>query len=167
MLRFLPFLHVFSGRTGFYTILCFLAFGEFSMIDAGAVVGGMILMVLTVTRFVLYQLSETCIDDYIITWAHDAQQIRNKFHGLDVDKKGYLTLKDIDNMMDPNFAKCCCCRGWLKEIVFWRMDKETNDGKIDRNEFVQFCLRFGQNQEVRRERAESKQILIAQAQSSI
>jgi len=43
--------------------------------------------------------------------------------------------------------------------------RPINDGKIDRNEFVQFCLRFGQNQEVRRERAESEQILIAQSQS--
>ena len=111
--------------------------------------------------------SETCIDDYIITWSHDSQQIRERFHALDSDQKGYLTLKDIDNLVDPNFVKCCCCRGWLKEIVFWRMDNETNDGKIDRNEFVQFCLRFGQNQEVRRERAESKRVLIAQAQSGV
>jgi len=66
-------------------------------------------------------------------------------------------LDDIDNLIDTNFAKCCCCRGWLKEIIFWRMDSSTNDGKIDVYEFVQFCLEFRQKQIVNEEKRHSKQ----------
>eukprot|EP01083_Nonionella_stella_P046887 125553_1 len=92
-----------------------------------AIIGVCILLLLTVTRFILYQWSETCIDDFIIT-LRDSTKIRKIFKKLDEDADGYLLLKDIDNMVDAEFAKCCCCRGWLKEIIFWRIDNATNDG---------------------------------------
>ena len=66
-------------------------------------------------------------------------------------------------MIDPDAAKCCCCRGWIKEIIFWRLDNATNDGKIDIHEFVQFCLDFRQNLQINRERRESKKELLIQS----
>ena len=82
---------------------------------------------------------------------------------MDSDGDGYLLLKDIDNMVDAEFAKCCCCRGWLKEVIFWRIDQATNDGRIDIHEWVQFCLKFRRNQTIKTERRESKQALIRAA----
>ena len=84
---------------------------------------------------------------------------------LDEDGDGYLMLQDIDNLIDANFAKCCCCRGWLKEIIFWRMDSATNDGKIDIHEFVQFCLEFREKQILDRERRDSKLDLLVKTAS--
>ena len=84
---------------------------------------------------------------------------------MDTDNDGYLLLKDIDNMIDAEFAKCCCCRGWLKEIVFWRMDHESMDGRIDIHEFVQFCLKFRENQQITMERRNSKKKALARATS--
>jgi len=165
--NYYQFLGTIEGRTAFYTILCFLAFGKFTVYDAMAIIGGQILFLLTITRWVLYRLSETAIDDFVITLS-DSALIRAKFHELDREQVGFLTLSDVDQMVDEGFAKCCCCRGWLKEIIFWRMDGLTNDGKIDIHEFVQFCLEFREHQEIGRQRRDSKQekMLRVQAQST-
>eukprot|EP01084_Bolivina_argentea_P110524 197320_1 len=153
--NYYQFLSTVEGRTYFYTFLCFLAFGKFTIYDIMAIIGGCILLLLTVTRFILYQWSETCIDDFIIT-LRDSTKIRKIFKKLDEDADGYLLLKDIDNMVDAEFAKCCCCRGWLKEIIFWRIDNATNDGKIDIHEFVQFCLNFKSKQQINKYRRDSR-----------
>jgi len=153
--NYYQFLSTVEGRTWFYTFLCFLAFGKLTIYDVMAVFGGLILLSLTLTRFMLYQWSESCIDDFVIT-LHDSSLMREAFKKLDTDNDGYLLMKDMDEMLDANFAKCCCCRGWLKEIIFWRMDQATNDGRIDIHEFVQFCLHFREELEISAERRESK-----------
>eukprot|EP01084_Bolivina_argentea_P136318 240079_1 len=151
--NYYQFLAHVEGRTWFYLFLCFCAFGKLTIYDLMAIIGGGILFLLTVIRFALYHWSETCIDDFVIT-LHDSQVIRAKFKELDADNDGYLYKTDIDNVIGAK--KCCCCRGWLKEIIFWRMDQETNDGKIDIHEFVQFCLKYRANQKINTEIRDSR-----------
>ena len=73
--NYYQFLSTIKGRTYFYTFLCFCAFGRFSIYDIMAVFGGIILLLLTLTRFLLYQWSETCIDDFVVL-LHDSSLIR-------------------------------------------------------------------------------------------
>ena len=64
--NYYQFLATVEGRTWFYAFLCFLAVGKFTIYDMMAVIGGLILFGLTLTRFILYTWSETCIDDFCI-----------------------------------------------------------------------------------------------------
>ena len=81
--NYYQFLSTIEGRTWFYTFLCFLAVGKFTLFDTMAVIGGLILFMLTLTRFLLYQWSETCIDDVVVLLS-DSKKIRyDLFHDVD------------------------------------------------------------------------------------
>ena len=82
--NYYQFLSTIEGRTWFYTFLCFLAFGKLSVFDIMAIVGGILLLLLTLTRFLLYQWSETCIDDVVVL-LHDSEKIRYDFDMTDTN----------------------------------------------------------------------------------
>jgi len=131
------FLAGIKGRTVYYAFIAFLSFGSFTRYDSLAIFGGMLLLLLTLIRFLLYLYSDRRLANMVFPMI-DSSYARERFREVDIDADGYLQLTDIDSLVGGTKIM----DRWFKEVIFWRIDAATNDGQIDVHEFVQFCVRF-------------------------
>jgi len=140
------FLRHVRGRTVFYCIIVFLAFGEFATRDFAALSAGFVLLLLTLLRLYYYRQSTHKFDAFVKDMT-DSDFARQKFNQFDHENKGYLQVSDMSKLASVSG----CCTRWLYETMFWRMDAQTNDGQVDVHEFVQFFLRYKEHSQMTEE----------------
>eukprot|EP01084_Bolivina_argentea_P121592 215479_1 len=138
------FLNTVEGRTLFYAFISFLSFSTFTSYHAMSIIGGFILMLLTLTRFVVFYRSKVLLQIYIMK-VEFADEFA-AFDSLDTDGDGYLLLKHMDTIISIaemiKMSRWKHCRHWLKEIIFWRLDAGSNDDRVSMNEFIVFYSNF-------------------------
>jgi len=134
------FLSGLRGRNIFYAIIAFMSFSRLEIFSALALIAGVILTFFTLIRLILFDKSNDMLNE-LGNLVHDEASARDKFKSIDTDNDGYLQKTDMAKLFEFSDTKSCGpCKRWLDEILFWRLDEHTNDGKIDTYEFVQYCI---------------------------